>query len=439
MVQIAVSAEQSGSGEVKERRSSDELSDQTRLEMYRLYAEGGTLELVGNRYGYCRVRILQFFEVGNTRRLFTYPIVKPTPTDVETLLDIYRKELAIPRVADYFKMSTTALRKWMRVNGVLDEELRRVATLGRRDRALEEYLGVVEAIGEHPSTTVLQREYRNLAAAIGRLWGNVRTFRDELGIPARALGNPNIREDIAKWTDEQKRRGVERRSSLMEEVILCLKTQGPLTFAELRGVLAGCDIVLREVISKAQEVGLIARRRTAKELRYHLLEPLLYPDSECSAPELRPYENRVTPFSFQDVLPADPLARLKALDRRREGHGSLCDVVANIARESGMRCEDSKYIDLLIDGHILVEVKTLEDDDLKQIRGAVSQLLYYKFVYEQEFFNPVLVAVFSRRPALPVGDAVTFLRQCGIEALWHHEGKLEGARSALASLRVRVS
>ena len=40
MVQIAVSAEQSGSGEVKERRSSDELSDQTRLEMYRLYAEG---------------------------------------------------------------------------------------------------------------------------------------------------------------------------------------------------------------------------------------------------------------------------------------------------------------------------------------------------------------------------------------------------------------
>jgi transposase-like protein/DNA-binding Lrp family transcriptional regulator len=417
----------------QEAGSSGRVSDETKREMYRMYADGGTLESVGRRYNVTRERIRQNLEDGSARGLFVYPIPKPTPRDVETMLDAYREELALSRVATRFGMTRLALTKWMAENGVLPNDLERVALEGRKNRAFGEYMALVEQLGTHPTTTILQREHRALSGAIDRHWGDFRSFRLEFDIPAPALGNPNIREDIARWTERQKQLGLEHRRTLLAEILNCLTEKGPQTFNELRENVSGGELLVREVLVRAQDDGLIERFGGGRQVRYRA--PLISSASaEIVVPELRIYQNRVSAFALSLSPPADPIARLKALDRRRQGHAMLCDLIAATVQEGGLRCEDSDYIDLLVARKILIEVKTLEDDDVDQVRAALGQLLYYRFAYRSHINDPILIAAFSHRPYLPIGDAIEFLGESGVHAVWLSDGQLLGTEGAMTAL-----
>jgi hypothetical protein len=248
-----------------ESQKQTKTSDEVRKEMYDRLAAGATLQAVGDEYGVTRERIRQHMVKGAKKGLFVYPFPEKTPPDLETALAVYRKERNLPRTAKHFDMSESSLRAWLAAQGVTDADLKTAVREGRKDEAFDQYMEIVTRLGQHPSTTLMQRDYNNLYALICRLWGNFTAFRETLDIPAPPPGNPNFREDMVAG---MALRSARIRREALERILATLNERGPQTFNELKPAVSVGETLLREILANACEEGSVARIGTGAGTMY---------------------------------------------------------------------------------------------------------------------------------------------------------------------------
>jgi hypothetical protein len=98
--------------------------------------------------------------------------------------------------------------------------------------------------------------------------------------------------------------------------------------------------------------------------------------------------------------PIDPEARRQAMERRTVAHYRLVRAFADRAAAHRIHCVCSQYADVLCEGAIF-EMKTLDDDEIAQVRAAIGQLYHYLFIHRDlpEFRDAKLYAVFDK----PIG------------------------------------
>jgi hypothetical protein len=88
-------------------------------------------------------------------------------------------------------------------------------------------------------------------------------------------------------------------------------------------------------------------------------------------------------------------------------------------------------IDLLLDREVFVEIKSIANDELRQVRAALAQLYHYRFVYRREYSQPKLLAIFGTKPVHKREDLTVFLTACGIASAWKTErGAFDGTFEA---------
>lgn len=119
----------------------------------------------------------------------------------------------------------------------------------------------------------------------------------------------------------------------------------------------------------------------------------------------------------------DPEIRRQAHKRRNESHRVTLDAVAGAAKSAHLDYKKTQYADLVIlpsasENATLIEVKSLESDDVKQTRAALAQLYFYKFIHAELYPHTQLAAVFSRRPVHSTHSLIEFLEECGIAVAW---------------------
>jgi hypothetical protein len=135
------------------------------------------------------------------------------------------------------------------------------------------------------------------------------------------------------------------------------------------------------------------------------------------APPLRTYVPRAFEAWQTDGKRSDPFTMLKNHERRTQAHQDLLnDVWAK--RPNALVAEESDLIDLLIDSHVFIEIKSISRDELRQVRAALAQLYHYRFVYRRKHPNPDLLAIFGERPVHQGEDLTEFLTSCGIASAW---------------------
>ena len=139
-------------------------------------------------------------------------------------------------------------------------------------------------------------------------------------------------------------------------------------------------------------------------------------------PLVRPYkigqEENTSGKPGKDI---DGEARRQRIERRKKVHRRVLDDVALAALHAELKADFSEYADLIVDGHWLIEVKSVgEKDAVARVRGAIAQLFHYKFLHRQECPHAELVAVFSRKPLTQEGsdELVEFMTEIGIIACW---------------------
>jgi hypothetical protein len=172
--------------------------------------------------------------------------------------------------------------------------------------------------------------------------------------------------------------------------------------------------------------GLSAILKTAPNAE-SLLTDIIAP---TNAPQVRTYVPRDAEAWQTDGKRADAFTMLKNHERRMRAHQDLLNEVWQ-RRPDGMVGEESDLIDLLLDRDVFVEIKSIANDELRQVRAALAQLYHYRFVYRREYPQPKLLAVFEAKPVHQGEDLTIFLSSCGIASAWKTEqGMFDGTAEA---------
>lgn len=155
------------------------------LEVYRLYQEHRTLQRVAEEIGLSRERVRQLLVNGSECGLFEYKPFWEAGVPREKILEDYRCLLTLKGVAQVNQVSLCRLHRLLKVAGITDSELEEIWFKAKKAICIERYQGVVRELGHHPTTTEMQRVSSNryLTAQIRRLWGSIKIFRCEQGIP----------------------------------------------------------------------------------------------------------------------------------------------------------------------------------------------------------------------------------------------------------------
>ena len=145
------------------------------------------------------------------------------------------------------------------------------------------------------------------------------------------------------------------------------------------------------------------------ELGKTLLNELLY--GEDVAPVIRLFEPSLhLEAQPWDIRPGgvDYSTMLKKLERRNAAHNEIVLAMAVDFGSKGRKVAFSDYIDLLVDGNIILEVKTIVGNPVRQVRAALAQLYHYRFAYRAEIVNAKLIAVFSDNLRLAFPELANF-------------------------------
>lgn len=138
----------------------------------------------------------------------------------------------------------------------------------------------------------------------------------------------------------------------------------------------------------------------------------------------------------KESIPSGNVTDLEAALQKRErataAHERVVQSIARLAEVGGMPpAQETQHIDVLVSGNVLFEVKSLQRDDPQQIRDAVAQVLYYRFLYRNTIADPVLVLAVSRKPGESLTHLTAFAKDCGIRVIWlvgecfESDGRLE--------------
>lgn len=129
-------------------------------------------------------------------------------------------------------------------------------------------------------------------------------------------------------------------------------------------------------------------------------------------------------FANSEAL-ADPEVRRQAMERRNTAHFALVAALDRQATLCKIPCDCTQYADAMADGCIF-EMKSLEYDEVSQVRAAVGQLYHYLFLHRNEpgYANATLCAVFDK-PIDP--ELCTFLSdRANIGVVWLDDARFEG-------------
>lgn len=96
-------------------------------------------------------------------------------------------------------------------------------------------------------------------------------------------------------------------------------------------------------------------------------------------------------------ITGDPEMRRQALERRSLAHHNLLMAFKKRADQAKLTCGCTQYADALCDGDIF-EMKSLDDDEIVQVRAAIGQLYHYMFIHRdlEGYDSPNLYAVFDK-------------------------------------------
>ncbi len=202
------------------------------LEIKRLYEELGTYDTVGRQLGVSRQRVAQIIKNLETRwGIFVAP---PRRRRREALQERFPKELltrmvyqcgTFKKFREKFRLSPGEV-DYLLVNyNIGRSELEQDLAL---KRILTEYEGMVQELGFHPSTTLMQRErkWRALYARIEHRWGIINRFRRYYGFPIPKPGNPFFREDMERGLRYRRSRLAAERSAKREAIVALIRSRG---------------------------------------------------------------------------------------------------------------------------------------------------------------------------------------------------------------------
>lgn len=117
-----------------------------------------------------------------------------------------------------------------------------------------------------------------------------------------------------------------------------------------------------------------------------------------------------------------------ALERANTAHQALEQLVADAAIAAGLQPRCTVNLDMLLEtehGHVLLEMKSCTHRNFHgQIRRAVSQLLEYRFIYDEQLDGDVtLVIVAETVPPASKLWLIDYLRSLGIILTWRKPGE----------------
>ena len=163
--------------------------------------------------------------------------------------------------------------------------------------------------------------------------------------------------------------------------------------------------------------------------------PASLPEIATDPPKRRANEVGKSNESSGDApKPIDQVAWQESRDRRNLKHQELVDLIAAAADATGLKADETSYVDLWIGDDTIIEVKSLEHDDVKRARTALTQLLHYRYLYRDELpASTKLVAAFSRRPLGSKNELLDFLTSNSIAVVWPDEAGFRGSPGATSA------
>lgn len=205
---------------------------QKAIEVKKLYDTLGTYETVARALGITRERVRQILEDAAEREWLFHE----TKHDQKRkfLTDRLPKEKFVTELLAHGSIQKLAKRLGMKANNI--KELANqynvdVSELRERyliKKVLRQYEEMVNELGYHPTTTVMQRnkKWRSLNSRICHIWGSMNNFRREFGLPIQRPGNPHFVEDVARARLERRKRAELRRARRKECIVNAIKTLG---------------------------------------------------------------------------------------------------------------------------------------------------------------------------------------------------------------------
>lgn len=114
------------------------------------------------------------------------------------------------------------------------------------------------------------------------------------------------------------------------------------------------------------------------------------------------------------------------LERANSQHYRLEQMIVRFCRERNGICDTNRHIDVVArfrSACVVFEMKSCTYSSVKrQVRGAVSQLLEYRYVYRQKLGGDVrLCAVIEQRPKRGAAWLLGYLGSLGIGLIWKDE------------------
>lgn len=193
------------------------------IRVWELYKSHGTLEGVAKELHLTRERVRQLLESGEKRGFYKY-ITHSESTKTELIARISEDDLI--RILK----STSKRTRICTELGINQQELYYLSqfyqidlcdydTELRNKKYLEKYTEIVEAIGHHPSATELQKrpDWRAVNSAIGRIWGGIKAFRSEYGIPTPDMRiSPKTLEAFRDWKIFKKQKKAENKQRVAD-------------------------------------------------------------------------------------------------------------------------------------------------------------------------------------------------------------------------------
>ena len=124
---------------------------------------------------------------------------------------------------------------------------------------------------------------------------------------------------------------------------------------------------------------------------------------------------------------SDPNVRRQMLDRRNKAHHALVLALKELSEGNGSQCDCSQYADILIESknfNAIVEVKSIRDDLLKQVRVGVGQLFMYRFLHFNfdGFGMDDDVRLYLLLDEVPDAELTSFLRRARVGMIWFKNG-----------------
>jgi hypothetical protein len=105
-----------------------------------------------------------------------------------------------------------------------------------------------------------------------------------------------------------------------------------------------------------------------------------YERGGAEAPKRRPIGDRPPRSSTKELAKSDPEARRQALERRQVAHHDLLLAFRDACQHNNVEVDSTQYADALAAGWIF-EMKTIQNDEIGQVRAALGQLYHYLLLH----------------------------------------------------------